>query len=140
VIERAVVREHGVIIDGPDPRTLMDPVTQADIREAARAELAIRIDDWANEWKDGVNPAPWIEKLGAQSFEVVTVCRALMTIEHGNLPSKPQAFEWALANLPEEWQPLVQWAQEHRDDKARSTDMVWEIIRFVQWAADKAAR
>ncbi|HUF53180.1 MAG TPA: aminoglycoside adenylyltransferase domain-containing protein [Dehalococcoidia bacterium] len=140
VIERAVVREHGVIISGPDPRTLIDPVTQDETREAARAELAIRVDDWANEWKGSVNPAPWIEKLGAQSFEVVTVCRALITVEHGDLPSKPQAFAWGRANLPEEWRSLVQWAHKHRDDKTRSTDMVPEVIRFVQWAAAEATQ
>lgn len=138
VIERRIIREHGVVLCGPEPGELIDPVEDNDVREAARSELRIRIDDWAREWNDGVNPAPWIEKRAAQSFEVVTVCRALMTAETGELPSKPKAFEWGSRSLPAEWTALVHWAQEHRNDQTKGTERVPEIIRFVQWAAAKA--
>jgi hypothetical protein len=34
VIHRHVVREHGVALAGPDPRTLIDPVDARDLRAA----------------------------------------------------------------------------------------------------------
>jgi hypothetical protein len=40
VIQRFVLREHGVVIAGPPPRELIDPVTPAQLREAVRAALA----------------------------------------------------------------------------------------------------
>lgn len=139
VIERWAVREHGIVVSGPDPKTLIGPIRDNEIPEAARAELLSRVDDWAHEWNDGVDPAPWIEKLGAQAFEVITVCRALRTVERGGLPSKSEAVQWALDNLPDEWLSLVRWAHEHRDDRNRNTDMVPEVIRFVHWAAAEVA-
>ena len=135
VIERWVVREKGIVLAGPDPKTLIDPVAEDDIREAARSEVKIRVADWAHEWNDGVNPAAWIEVQACQAFEVITVCRGLLTVEQGGMPSKLESVNWALEHLPEEWRPLVRWARDHRDDKTLSRDNVLEVIRFVQWAA-----
>lgn len=133
VIERWTVREHGLVVQGPDPAGLIDPVTTDDLREAARSELRIRIADWA---RDGVEPEPWLQRRGGQAYEVITVCRALYTIECADLPSKSKALEWALANLPQEWQPVARWAWEHRDDRTFGTEMLPELIRFVRWAVE----
>lgn len=138
LFERWTLREHGIVVRGPDPQTLIDPVTADELRDAARSELQIRIFDWPREWKDGEDPAPWISRRAFQAFEIETVCRALYTIARGELSTKRAAVEWALRDLPDEWQPLVRWSQEHRADKAEDVTMVPEIIRFVRWAAGEA--
>ncbi len=135
VFERWTLREHGVIVQGPDPKSLIEPVGPEDLREAARSELQIRILDWARDWEDDENPAPWIDPRAFQAFEVETVCRALYTIEHGELSTKRAAAEWALSALPAEWRPLIHWAQEHRADWTKDTSKLPEVIRFVRWAA-----
>jgi predicted nucleotidyltransferase len=140
IMERWMVREHGVVLAGPDPKTLIDPISPDDLRDAARKELLIRVEDWAREWNDGENPAPWLDTRYYQAFEIETVCRALYTVEFGELPTKPQAVDWALEALPDEWRPLVQWSRDHHSDKTPDLTMISEIIRFVQWAAAEYGR
>lgn len=136
VLERWTLREHGIVVQGPGPKTLIDHVGDGELQDAARSELQIRVLDWAREWSEGENPAPWIERRAFQAFEIETVCRALYTISSGRLPSKRAAVEWALQSLPEEWRPIVRWSREHRADHSKGTKMLPEIIRFVRWAAE----
>ena len=133
VIERWTVRQHGLVVLGPDPAELIDPVTTDDLREAARSELQVRIADWARE---GAEPEPWLQRRSSQAYEAITVCRALYTIECGSLPSKSEALEWALTSLPQEWQAVAHWARKHQDDRTFGTEMLPELIRFVQWAVE----
>jgi len=138
VIERWMVRERGVALIGPGPKTLIDRISPDELRDAARNELQSRVDDWAREWSDGENPAPWLGKRYYQAFEIETVCRALYTVETGELPTKPQAVAWALVTMPEPWHSLVQWSQVHRADKTPDAFSIPDIIRFVRWAAERA--
>src|SRR5262249_19326084 len=46
VIHRDVVREHGVALSGPDPRTLIDPVHAGDLRHAV---VSLRHGWWMPE-------------------------------------------------------------------------------------------
>ena len=103
VLERWAVREHGVILVGPDPRTLIDPITPEEIREAVASELRIRVDDWAT---GGPTPG-WLLHRGAQVFEVETVCRALHTLSTGELRTKPRAVTMGEADPACGWQPLL---------------------------------
>jgi predicted nucleotidyltransferase len=133
VLERWMVREHGVILVGPDPKTLIDPISADELREAATGELRARIKHWA-----GRDELPdWLDTRYYQAFEVETICRALYTLEFGTLPTKPRAVAWALEALPERWRTLVEWSREHRADKTPDTARISEIIHFVRWAASR---
>ncbi len=135
VIERWVLREHGVALCGPDPKTLIDPVSPDQLREAARREILIRLDDWA-----GGQPMPdWLGMRGSQAFEAETMCRALYTIETGGLCSKREAAAWALETLPAKWRSLLEWSQRHKKDETRDTARLDETIAFVRWAAGRAS-
>ena len=107
VLERWTVREQGVTLLGPDPKTLIDPIDAEEIREAVRDELRERL----RHWTDGSWPREDMLHRGAQAFEVETVCRALYTLATGELPTKPQAVAWALAVAPERWRALIEWAR-----------------------------
>jgi predicted nucleotidyltransferase len=135
VIERWVLRERGVTLLGPEPKTLIDAVSAPEMREAALSELNIRIDDWA-----GGQPMPaWLGHRGAQGFEVETVCRALYTLATGELCSKQQALDWAKAELPAEWRPLLEWAQQYKKDRTRDAIRVEEVVTFVRYAIERAS-
>lgn len=137
VLERWVVRERGITLTGSDPKTLIDPVSAAEIREAVASELRIRIDDWAGD--DG--PAPdWLRHRGAQVFEVETVCRALHTLATGELRTKVEAVAWAQRALPAEWQPLIAWSQTCRGDLTPDESRIPEVRAFARWAATEANR
>jgi hypothetical protein len=122
VLERWVVRERGVVLAGPDPATLIEPVSANALRAAALGELRRRVEDWADE---GVETPEWLRARFMQAFEVETICRALHTIQTGDLCSKPAAVEWALRRLPDPW----------RADHAEDDNAVPVVRAFARWAA-----
>jgi hypothetical protein len=134
-LERWTVRERGVTVAGPDPKTLIDPVSPADLRDAARAELRARLQHWT----DGSWPREELAHLGAQAFEIETVCRASFTVERGEVASKRTAVEWALASLPGRWGDLIKWSLAHTRDLTRDGSKVPEVLEFLRWAAEETA-
>jgi hypothetical protein len=134
VLERWTVREHGITVLGPDPKTLIDPIAPAEIREAVREELGERL----RHWTDGSWPREEIAHRGAQAFEVETVCRALYTLANGGLPTKPQAVAWAQKMLPTRWHALIEWARANRGDGTRDEAKVEEAMGFLRWAVSEA--
>ncbi len=134
ILERWMVREHGVALSGPDPKTLIDPISPDDLRSAVASELQARMEHWAS----GNETPKWLGPRYYQAFEIETICRALFTLEFGELPTKRQAVAWALGALPEPWRALIEWSQEHRADKAEDPSMIADVMRFVRWAASEA--
>ncbi len=134
VLERWTVRERGVTVTGPDPKTLIDPISTAQIREAVGDELRKRVVHWA----DGSWPHEVLLHRGAQVFEIETVCRALYTIESGELTTKRQAVSWGLDALPEPWHALLEWSQGYRGDKTPDATKIPEVMLFLRWAAAEA--
>jgi len=134
VLERWMVREHGIGLVGPDPKTLIDPISADELRAAIVGELRRRMDSWAASDK----PPDWLGARYYQAFEIETLCRALYTLEIGELPTKRQAVEWALKTLPEPWRALVEWSQAHRADKTADPSRILEVMRFARWAAAEA--
>ena len=133
VLERWTVREQGVTLLGPDPKTLIDPIDAEEIREAVRDELRERL----RHWTDGSWPREEMLHRGAQAFEVETVCRALYTLATGELPTKPQAVAWALAAAPKPWRALIEWARVYRGDGTRDAAKIEDVMSFLEWAASR---
>ena len=136
VIERWVVREHGVVLSGPDPRTLIDAVSPDGLREAAAGEIRVRLQNW----NDSTWPLTEMAHRGSQGFEVETVCRALYTIATGEVSSKRRSVEWAIDVLPERWHGLVEWSQRCRKDLTRDEGRVPEVLDFLRWAVAEPER
>ena len=132
VLERWVVREHGVTLLGPDPRTLIDPVTPDDLRSAVRT----RLKDWA-DWANDPDDPEWLLHRGHKAYVVETMCRALYTLKHGELPTKPRAVAWALETLPEPWRSTVERSQAWRTDNTLDRSLAPKVQRFVRWAASQ---
>ncbi|HZG83698.1 aminoglycoside adenylyltransferase domain-containing protein [Paenibacillus sp.] len=137
VLERWAVREHGISLWGPEPRTLIDPVSTEDIRRA----VSVRLQDWSEwaEWASDMEHPAWLLPLSHKAYVVETMCRALYTLETGGLCSKRHAVDWACAMLPDPWRRLV------RQSRAWSTNLaipersvISEVARFVRWAASMA--
>jgi predicted nucleotidyltransferase len=135
-VVRWSLREHGVVLAGPDPRELVDPVSPHQLREDVR---------WAlNEW------APWLRSLDsisrrALAVAVLTHCRILHTLAGGIVSSKRVAGEWALRELAPEWAPLIGWSLDDRPDpwaKVREQadpELVSRTLAFSDYAARWAA-
>ena len=130
MLERWAVREHGITLLGPDPKTLIDPVSLDEIRTAVRLRLPDWVE-WANQADDPAQPS----SRGHSAYVVETMCRALCALATGALPSKPQAVAWALATLPEPWRTTVERSRAWRTDDTLDPTIVPEVRSFVLWAA-----
>jgi hypothetical protein len=124
------VRAHGVTLLGPDPRTLIDPVAPEELRAAVR----IRLQDWV-DWTHQPDDPDWRLPRSHKAYVVETMCRALYTLVHAALSTKPQAVAWALATVPEPWRSTVERSQAWRTDTTTAPNSVPEVMRFVRWAA-----
>jgi hypothetical protein len=124
-----MVRQVGVTLYGPPPRALIPEISQSEFMEAVRAQ--------AEAWYE------WVYRMrtpGAQSYAVLTLCRALYTHTHRRQASKKQAALWALTYLPQ-WAPLIQqsldWLSKRRSEKAGGEAGLRETVRFVHDVAGR---
>jgi aminoglycoside adenylyltransferase-like protein/nucleotidyltransferase-like protein len=131
VIERQIVRERGVALSGPPPETLIDPVLPDDLRAAVREALT---GFWRAQL-DGPEPE-WLRTREYQAFAILTMCRALYTLAHGAVVSKPAAAAWARERLPPPWPTLIAKALIWRHD-TRPDDM-GEMLAFLRYTVARA--
>lgn len=103
VIHRHILRERGIVITGPDPKTLIDPIAPDDLRRG--------IVDVLPFWLDPILSHPSeINKRGYQSFFVLSLCRMLYTLKYGEIIPKHGAAEWGKEHLDPRWKPLIERA------------------------------
>jgi hypothetical protein len=100
-VVRWCLREKGVVVAGPDPRTLIDPITP----EALKAEVRATLDRVMAVDLQPMHLAAW------QAFWVGLLCRILHTLAVGEVTSKKRAMTWAQAALDPRWRPLIAAAQ-----------------------------
>ncbi len=133
LLVRWTMREHGISLAGPDPKTLIDPVVPDELRlEAAQI---------MHKWQLEINAEPaMLSNRWLQAYAVVTFCRMLYTVQNGTIASKPAAVQWAQGALDSRWAGLIKraWAdrpnpslkyrQHANPEDARST------LEFMQCA------
>ncbi len=104
-----VLREHGIVIDGPDPETLIDPVTPEQVQQEAVGVVEV----WARALIDDPDS---IANAWAQQHAVLGICRFLYSAVTGSVTAKIPAGQWAIANLDPQWEPLIRRAIDDRPD------------------------
>lgn len=129
-VQRHVVREHGAALRGPSPDTLIDPVSA----DTLRATMVKNTREYWAAQLDG--PAPeWLRTREYQAFAVLTMCRVLYTLEHGDVVSKPVAAAWASSELGDPWRAMIarslRWCGDHTPDDMTGT------LAFVRYAIDR---
>lgn len=134
ILERWMVREHGITLLGPDPRTLIDPIPQADLRNAVRD----RMPDWV-DWANDSDDPEWLQPKRHKNYVIETMCRALYALSTGELTSKPRAVAWAIDALPPEYRDLVLESRAWREDESSAAEVNPDVRRFIRWTAAQAA-
>jgi predicted nucleotidyltransferase len=104
VLNRAILRDYGVTLAGPNPKSLIDPIQLEDRQHAVRDFLL----DW---WQPMLADSTRLEDGEYRVYAVQTMARALCTLETGALLSKPGAIRWALDHLPDEWHGTIRSRQ-----------------------------
>jgi phosphoribosylglycinamide formyltransferase-1 len=129
IIHYHVVRERGIPLFGPDPKSLIDPVSPDDLRRAMRPCL----EKW---WQPMLaDPAP-LKRTGYQAYAVLTMCRICYTLATGEVASKTSAVHWAKESLDGRWAPLIDraLAGRYNPDPETTPEQITqtqEFIRFV---------
>jgi len=134
---RWILREHGIVLVGPEPRSFMPPVPEELLRAEAAAAIPSLVDDMAT-WLD-IDAIAW-----GQRYLVVTACRILYTLAITQVASKVGALEWAQRTLDPRWRPLLAQVRDdrslgwHPDQPPRpgSARAAREFASYaVEWAA-----
>jgi hypothetical protein len=134
VLDRWVTREHGVVVTGPDPRELIDPIGAGELRGAV---LASMLGDWAGRLGPAADLA-WLRPRNYQAFAVLTMCRDLYVLDRGVLVSKPEAATWARRRVGPPWAPLIERALGWRADVRVDDRHLPETMGFVAHAVTLA--
>jgi predicted nucleotidyltransferase len=132
LIERCGLRESGVALLGPDPRSLIDPISAQELRDAARR----RLREWAT-WASDPHDPEWLPPRSHQAYVVETMCRALYTLAFGEPVSKRKAAEWAVSALPQPWRAVVKKAVARRADETPDDGTIADVLSFVHWIASE---
>lgn len=114
VLVRWVVREHGVVLAGPAPAGLVDPIPVETLRKHIKATIL----DWGQEILS--DPADYNNRF-YQGFIVLNYCRMLHDFHRGYPGSKQAGAEWAKAKLDPSWKGLIDRAWNGRPDPAVSS-------------------
>ncbi len=131
VLKRSILRERGVVVWGPPPATLIDPVSADELRAAVRSQLG-------DVWERRATDREWLREREYQAFSILTLCRALHTLRHATLASKPRAAAWTSAAYPH-WQPPIAWALAHRSDHSAADEAeTTATMAFLRAALDEA--
>jgi len=131
IIQRHVVREYGVVIEGPDPKSLIDFVTPNDICSSVMGTL----NEW---WFPMLEDASWLRngESGDRAFAVITMCRVLHALEYGTIVSKPKAIQWARTKLDEPWKQLIDKAVAVSEHKADNV-LLEDTLRFIHFTREE---
>lgn len=93
VLQRAILREHGIVVAGPPIAPQIEPGGPGALRAAIGALLA----EW---WEPMLAEPARLHQPNYQAYAILSMCRALYTLAHGTIASKPAAARWAQAAFP----------------------------------------
>ena len=135
---RWILREHGIVLTGPEPRSFMAPVPEPLLRDEAATAIRTLIAD-VGTWLD-IDELAW-----GQRYAVTMACRILYTLDTAQIASKSGALEWAQRTLDARWRPLL---GQVRDDREHGWDpgerprpgSADEARAFAAYAMDWAAQ
>jgi len=133
-IHRYILREHGITLVGPPPKTLIDPVASNQLRQTMEQAL----NGWATPILD--HPEVILHK-GYQSYTVLTLCRILYTLEFDDVVSKHKAARWVNETQGETWSALIDqaWIGRHQPQFPASSDMINRTLDLIRYTIDKAS-
>lgn len=134
IIHRYILRERGITLIGPDPKTLIDPISSNELRRAMLPTLK----GWATQILN--NPNEIISR-GYQSYIVLTLCRILYTLQLGDVVSKPKAERWVKETVSEKWKALIDraWVGRHHNPQLTpDTDDINQTLDFIRYALERS--
>jgi predicted nucleotidyltransferase len=130
MIHRYILRERGITLVGPDPKTLIDPISPNDLRRV----MLPKLNGWANQLLN--DPKDIIKQGYPSSCIILTLCRMLYTLEFGEVVSKRSAASWVEETLNEKWGTLIARAwleRQHYQPLALDSEDMKQTLSFIRY-------
>jgi predicted nucleotidyltransferase len=119
------VRENAIIVSGPDPKTLIDPISHS--------ELNACIHEYTKLFPERLRHNL---RRGSDAYAVLTMCRSLYTKLMGTPTTKKRAAQWATSQYPQ-WRHLFTDAQKWRlaadNEATNSPEVHAQVEAFVSF-------
>lgn len=137
IVVKWILREKEVVLAGPDPSSLIDPIPVSELRLDAYRTYA--------NWGKVIFEDP--QEIGShfyQTFAVLGYSRLLNDIRRGEIGSKRAGAEWVKANYDPKWHDLIDRAWLGRPNPALSSktpadpDDVQRTVEFIRLCLDEA--
>jgi len=124
LINRHFLYQNGVVVVGPDFKTLAAPVETKNLKEAC-------IRDLRQEWAPKINDENFLANSHYQSYVVLNLCRILYMIVNDEAGSKKVAANWAREKYPQ-FANLIETAQAwHYGIEMNCLAQTIEFIKFA---------
>ena len=135
IIHRFILRERGITLSGPDPKTLIDPILPSELQQA----MLLILNGWA---ADFLNHPDQIVYQGYQSYIVLSLCRILYTLQFGDIVSKRTAAGWAKAAIGGKWNALIDqaWISRHNPQLPASRAAINLTLDLIRYALECGQR
>jgi hypothetical protein len=136
LVVRWTVREKGVVVMGPNPAHLLDPIPADRLRREIRNTLV----GWGQELLQ--DPGRY-ENRFSQSYLVLNFCRMLHDLSEGRISSKLAGVTWAKSKLDTRWIPLIDYCWRERQDttisvhQAADPAVYRQTLQFVGYAIER---
>ncbi len=129
-IQRYTLREHGVVVSGPNPTTLLDPVHPDELRQAS---MGI-VEEWQAQAQRDPSWVVWLQERSNYTGVALTLCRLLYTLHSGSVASKPAAALWVAGTLTGRFSALIRRAtgEAHTTEVVSDYDLQ-EILAFLEY-------
>jgi predicted nucleotidyltransferase len=129
MIQKHLLRHHGITLYGRDVTRLVLDVTTGELREAQIATL--------REWVPQLEFPGRLLSPAYQAYAVLTMCRALCLLATGEVMTKPEAAAWAQRGpylWP--WRSLIRAAIAY--PSGRQSDSKAVTLDFIRFALEEA--
>jgi hypothetical protein len=125
IIEKHILREKGIVIKGPDPESFIKPVNSNELKQTA-------IESLMNWWYPQLTDHSRLAHDDYQVYAVLTMCRALYTIQNGEIVSKSEAAKYAKQTIDRKWTSLIDTALSWKiGDKFNKLQETLDFMRFT---------
>jgi hypothetical protein len=134
-IQRYTLREHGIVVSGPDPRSLLAPVHPDGLRQVS---VAI-VKRWQAQAHSEQEWIAWLKEPANLTFVVLTLCRLLYTLDTGAVASKPAAARWVERTRAARWSKLIGRATTEPPTNAADVpeDAVNDILALLKYTGEQ---